>query len=69
MLDTTTLVIKIGKINSEIYQRIPDKNLESMYTFYGGDFSLQPDNARPHVSRSTKDYLAKRGVDTFPITD
>ena len=40
-----------------------------MYAFYGGDFPLQPDNARPHVSRSTKDYSAKRGVDTFPITD
>lgn len=65
MLGTTTLAIKIGKVNSEIYQRILDENLESMYAFYGDDFSFQQDNARPHVSRSTKDYFAKRGVNVL----
>ena len=65
MLGTTTFAIKIGKVNSEIYQRILDENLESMYALYGHDFSLQQDNARPHVSRSTKEYFAKRGMNVL----
>ena len=35
MLGTTTFAIKIGKLNPEIYQRILDENLESMYALYG----------------------------------
>ena len=59
----TPIKIARGYVNSETYQNILQECLfESARELYPEGFILQQDNATPHTSKSTKDFLELHGI-------
>ncbi len=59
-LGQTTLAVVRGSINSNRYIEILQEHLlPSAISLYGDAWRLQQDNATPHVSKSTRNWLAE----------
>ena len=60
---TTTLHIIRGSINSGTYTEILGENLlVTIGTLYPDGYELQQDNAKPHTSHCTKQWLTEHGI-------
>jgi transposase len=59
----TVLFVDRGSINAEWYTEILHQNLvESMKAYYGDDWVLQQDNARPHTAKFTRNWMSANGI-------
>jgi transposase len=58
----TNLSVVVGTMDSIVYQDIIDENLPTMFELYPEGFTLQQDNARPHTSRSTTEFMKKKKI-------
>jgi len=56
---TTNLSVIAGTVDSRVYQNILNENIPTMSTLYPDGYILQQDKARPHTSRSTKEFFKK----------
>ena len=59
---TTTFGFDVGTVNSQVYQKILNEHLQSVHELYPDNFTLQQDNARPHVSKDTLAYFKNNGI-------
>ena len=58
----TTFGFDVGTVNSQVYQKILNEHLQSIHELYPDNFTLQQDNARPHVSKDTLAYFKNNAI-------
>ena len=62
---TTTLSLSKGSVNAEKYQDILNEHLPSLDILYPDGYVLQQDNATAHTAKTTRDWLADRGIEVM----